>query len=482
MPKKTLNIQELLKENKRLQKELKTIKTRIQLATSANCVSAPKKIIPFFIKSQKIVQKYFESLSINPEKGMILVGGERYILVRASALSYDFLKIFKSMYADRGEDEATAIAKNLLFDMAHFLGIEDAKKFHKKMSLKTPIEKLSAGPVLFAFNGWAQVEILSHSNPVANENLYLKYSHPNSFEAESWLQENKKSTETVCIMNAGYSSGWCEESFNIPLTSVEISCKAKGDDRCTFIMAPPNKIEKYLGKVKHLHKMQKPTIPTFLERKKIEEALNNSLKEKDLLLKEVHHRVKNNLQVVASLLNLQSKTFTQNEHKDAFKESINRINSMAVIHELLYSSGDLSKIMITDFIHSLVHYIADSYPLETKIKFDVKIKTKRKVIDLDKSIPCGLILNELLSNCLKYAFKGKEIGNIQIVLKEFTLNEKETCELVVKDNGVGFPKDINISNPKSFGLQIINSLVLQLNGTFNIEVNNGTTFTVRYST
>ena len=181
---------------------------------------------------------------------------------------YDFLNTIKNLYADRGEDKALLFGKNFLFDIAHVIGMNDAKNFHAKMGLTDPIAKLSAGPVHFAYSGWAFVDILPESSPSQDENYFLTYHHPFSFEADSWIKAGKKSDFPVCIMNAGYSSGWCEESFGISLTAVEIACKAKGDDNCTFIMAPPHKIEehieRYMNKIpSDVKKKMVYDIPTF---------------------------------------------------------------------------------------------------------------------------------------------------------------------------------------------------------------------------
>src|SRR6185437_7725415 len=200
------------------------------------------------------------------------------------------------------------------------------------MKLKDPISKLSAGPVHFAYTGWAFVDILPESHPTPDDNFFIKYKHPYSFEADSWIKSGKKSETSVCIMNAGYSSGWTEASFNMPLTSVEISCRAKGDKHCKFIMAPPNKIDSYIPKNTKNNNKYAIEVPSFLEQKKIEEELNTSLAEKEFLLKEIHHRVKNNLQIISSLLNLQAQSINDPLTKEKYTESISRIKSMAIIH------------------------------------------------------------------------------------------------------------------------------------------------------
>lgn len=442
-------------------------------------VSVPNQIKPIFDKAQKTVGKYFSDLYHDPEKGTIEIHDQRYVLVRASALSYDFLNTIQNLYADRGEEEAINIGRNFLFDIAHVIGLEDAKNFHKKMKLKDPISKLSAGPVHFAYSGWAFVDILPESKPSPDENYFLKYHHPFSFEADSWLRAGKKSDQPVCVMNAGYSSGWCEASFGISLTAVEISCKARGDKNCTFIMAPPNKIESYLGKQKTSKSKKKTQIPSFLERKKIEEDVKNSLKEKEILLKEIHHRVKNNLQIISSLLNLQSLTFEDRQNREKFKESINRIKSMAIIHEMLYRSGNLSVVKIKDYFESLISFITGTYTVNTRIKTDLIVDSKSEVLDIDKAIPCGLVLNEMISNSLKYAFKNRDNGKINIHFQEFTAQKKK-YELIVEDNGVGIPKNFDLLNVESFGMQIVHSLVSQLDGSITMEIKNGTKFIIRF--
>lgn len=477
--KKLSEIEKLKAENKSLKATIKKIKAENNWPPSGNTVSVPKPMKPLFDIAQKTVGKYFSDLTHDPAKGTIEINDQRYVLVRASALSYDFLNTIKTLYADRGEKEALTIGRNFLFDIAHVIGLEDAKNFHKRMKLKDPIAKLSAGPVHFAYSGWAYVDILPESKPSPDENFFLKYNHPFSFEADSWIRAGKKSTEPVCIMNAGYSSGWCEQSFGLSLTAVEITCKAKGDKNCTFIMAPPHKIESYLGKQNKKSTAKKNIVPTFLERKKIEEEIKKSLDEKEILIKEIHHRVKNNLQIISSLLNLQSLTFDDKLHRDKFKESINRINSMAIIHEMLYRSGNLSVVKIKDYISSLMSFIINSYTLNTKIKTELKINCNQDVLDIDQAIPCGLILNEMLSNSLKYAFKGKSTGKIIITINGLK-KEKHQFELIVADDGIGITKKINFLNAETFGMQIIHSLVAQLDGTIKLDSKKGTKFIIKF--
>jgi PAS domain S-box-containing protein len=246
-----------------------------------NTVKVPKQFEPIFQKAQDYVNRYFKNRKEDPSKGTIEIFGERYILVRAASMSIDFFETIKNLYKDQGEEEAFNVARQLLFDIAHAIGRQDAKNFHKKMKLKDPIEKLSAGPVHFSHSGWAFVDIFAESRPAPDESYYLIYDHPFSFESDAWLRSARKSVFPVCVMNAGYSSGWCEESFGVPLVASEIMCRAKGDDACRFIMAHPSKIEGYIRNYlkkepKLAKKITRYEIPGFFKRKEMERALRES--------------------------------------------------------------------------------------------------------------------------------------------------------------------------------------------------------------
>jgi len=265
-----------------LEKDLSRFKEIPFRRAGGDSVIAPEPFKPIFKHAQDTVNAYFKHMQMDPSQGTIEIANERYVLMRASALSLGFLKTIKELYADRGEKEAMAIGMSFLFDIAHVVGLNDARDFHKKLGLVDPIEKLSAGPVHFAHSGWALVEILPDSKPSPDDDYFLRYNHPYSFEADSWIRSGALATEPVCIMNAGYSSGWCEESFGISLTAKEITCRARGDDICSFIMAPPTRIQKYLNELLPT----KPEIttdsmiydiPTFFKRKEEEETLQKNL-------------------------------------------------------------------------------------------------------------------------------------------------------------------------------------------------------------
>lgn len=452
-------IKELELENSNLKEQLNPF------IAQGNTVKVPENFKPIFDKAEDLVSKYFLNFETIPEEGRIEINNERYVLLRASSLSVDFFNKIKALYADKGEAAATIIGKNFLFDIAHVIGLEDAKSFQNIMNVSEPIEKLSAGPIHFAYTGWAFVDILPESNPEPNENYFLKYHHPYSFEADSWIKSGIKSDFPVCIMNAGYSSGWCEHSYGMDLTAVEISCRAMGDENCTFIMAPPDKIDEYIKKDLDLNNEDVYDVPLFFERKKAEEAIRKSLEEKDLLIKEIHHRVKNNLQIISSLLNLQSNYLNDIDSKKLFKESQNRIKTLALVHEKLHKSEDLEFVNLIDYVKSIITLLSYSYNMEhINLEYEI-IDDNFEKFNIEKAIPFGLIINEIVSNSFKYAFPDNQNGKIKcsIYLKS------EKVNLKISDDGVGFKKNFDLYNSDSLGLELIFSLVDQLDGKIDIR-------------
>ncbi|MDF2437882.1 MAG: domain S-box [Bacteroidota bacterium] len=210
------------------------------------------------------------------------------------------------------------------------------------------------------------------------------------------------------------------------------------------------------------------------EKKIAEEKIRQSLQEKEVLLKEVHHRVKNNLQVISSILNLQSSYVKDVGTLNILKESQNRIKSMAFIHESLYQTKDFSSINFSEYVVNLSHNLIQSYSnFDNEIKLNLDIQNV--FLNLDLAIPCGLIINEIISNALKYAFVDKS-ADCEIVVK--MILENEDLILVVGDNGRGLPKEIDYRNTQSLGLQLVVTLTDQLNGTIEMDSKNGTKYTI----
>jgi two-component sensor histidine kinase len=213
------------------------------------------------------------------------------------------------------------------------------------------------------------------------------------------------------------------------------------------------------------------------ERKRAEEQIKASLGEKEVLLKEIHHRVKNNLQVVSSMLHLQSRSVNDEETTEMFQESRNRVRSMALVHERLYQSKDLARVDFAKYIRGLANYLCRSYGVNTNV-IQLRTNLHDVFLGVDTAIPCGLILNELVSNCLKHAFPDGREGEIRIELRSDG-NDKFT--LMVSDNGVGLLEDLDFRDTKSLGLQLVNTLVNQLEGTIELDRRGGTAFKITFT-
>jgi len=218
------------------------------------------------------------------------------------------------------------------------------------------------------------------------------------------------------------------------------------------------------NRTRELSQINQRLLGEIAERKLVEEALNKSIKEKDVLLKEIHHRVKNNLQIVSSLLSLQSQYVNEPGSVELFKESQSRIISMALIHEKLYQTGDLTRINLSEYANELIGDLFRSYSVNTHL-MKYQIESKNILLDINTAIPCGLIINELVTNSIKHAFPDNRSGEIKIDIQCHDGN----CILKIADNGVGFPDDLDINDVKTLGLQLVTSLTKQLDGTIELD-------------
>ncbi len=211
--------------------------------------------------------------------------------------------------------------------------------------------------------------------------------------------------------------------------------------------------------------------------KEAHEQTRASVREREILLQEIHHLVKNNMQIISSLLRLQSKYIKEKKYRVLFEESQNMIRSMSLIHEKLYNSRDISRIDFKDYINDLVNNLFRSY--------DVNGSTIRSRIDIedispgmDLAIPCGLIINKLVTNSLKYAFPDGRKGEINIAFRQ---NNSNIYELFVGDNGVGISNNLDINNTDSLGLRLVTMLVNdQLEGEIDLKRDNGTNFSIKF--
>ncbi|SIO01538.1 ATP-binding protein [Chitinophaga niabensis] len=508
---KTSTLQERIRA---LEKENASLRNHYTLHADEPSVKVPAEFLPLFQKAEENVKQYFSHISLNPSQGTIEISNERYVLIRASALSKDFLGSILSLYADRGENEAFGIGRNFLFDIAHALGINDAKAFHAQMNVTDPLSKLSAGPIHFAYTGWAFVDILPESHPTPDDDYYLAYHHPFSFEADSWIRSGEKAKSPVCIMSTGYSSGWCEESFGIPLTAVEVTCRAKGDEHCTFIMSPPHKIEEHIQRFAKTHRKHRiaktpPEIPTFFVRKTMEEQMEKarqlaeeSSKAKSDFVANMSHELRTPLSAILGFTELLKKTklnSRQTEYLDAICTSGS--NLLSTINDIMdLSKLDAKKISFESVPVNLPELLQS---IEMMLASKVRHKKLEYKSNISKQLHKPLLsdsvrLTQILLNIIGNAIKFTEKGSITVgctVLDETP--QAMQVEFSVKDTGIGIPAakqqqvferftqaDTAITRKyggSGLGLAITRELVELLGGsiTLSSKPNKGTEFKVQ---
>jgi len=235
-------------------------------------------------------------------------------------------------------------------------------------------------------------------------------------------------------------------------------------------------------------------IRDITDRKRQEDLIRESLWEKEMLLKEIHHRVKNNLQVISSLLQLRAGTIKDDALREMFRESQNRVRTMALIHEKLYRSKDFAHIDFGEYIRSLVTDLFRSYETNPEA-VSFAVPGDKVLVGVDTAIPCALIVNELVSNCLKHAFPPRPGGSAGVppspgpadspwerglITVALAAGEDGKMRLVVRDNGVGFPPSVDFQHTESLGLQLVNALTEQLGGKIQMHANRGTEFQIEF--
>jgi two-component sensor histidine kinase len=207
------------------------------------------------------------------------------------------------------------------------------------------------------------------------------------------------------------------------------------------------------------------------------EAIKMALREKELFLQEAHHRIKNNLQIIASLLSLQASYIPDPHIREIFMESHDRVRSMALIHETLYQSGDMGKIDFATYVRDLASQLVRLYDVQSE-RVSLLLHIDSLLLDISKAISCGMILNELISNALKHAFPDGRTGEIRVDLRT---DASQKVTLVVRDTGIGFPVGLDFRNAESLGLQLVYTLTEQLDGTIELERRDGTVFTLTFT-
>lgn len=210
------------------------------------------------------------------------------------------------------------------------------------------------------------------------------------------------------------------------------------------------------------------------EQRKAEENIKSSLREKEVMLKEIHHRVKNNMQIISSLLRLQSRNIKNPHILETFQRSQDRIRSMALVHEGLYRSKDLSRIDFSDYIKTQMQHLFSTYGVSPE-SIGFEIDAKDVYLDINKAIPCGLIISELVSNSIKHGFPGEEKGKIMV---KMSCDKNGKIKLLVKDNGVGLNQQSDSQSTDTLGLKLVKDLVQQLQGSMEVKKDRGAEFRI----
>lgn len=445
----------------------------------------PEPFAPLFRRAQDYVERYFRSKSFRPEQGTISISGERYILLRAASMSVEFFDLVTSFYEDKGPDEARSVASNLLFDIAHAIGKADARAFHRKMGVTDPIEKLSAGPVHFSYTGWAFVDISPESRTGPGGDYFLVYDHPYSFESDTWIRSQRRSAYPVCVMNAGYSSGWCAESFGVPLVAVEIECLASGGKRCRFVMAPPSRIEEHVARYRRRGPRSRAglratrahiSIPEFFQRKRLEDELRKS---HELLEQRVRERTAALTDANAALRREVAERKRAEEARDEFlsvaahelKTPLTSLRGFAELLSMQLEGGqvpeprrltkaldaierqseklsvlvsqllDVSRLQAgrlvlerkpTDVL-ALARHVLEAAATRTR-GHTLELRAPRRITGYVDPIRLEQVITNLVDNAIKYSPAGGPVG-LGVAAKGASLR------IVVTDRGIGIPPE-----------------------------------------
>ncbi|MGB3532934.1 MAG: histidine kinase dimerization/phosphoacceptor domain -containing protein [Microcoleaceae cyanobacterium] len=215
-----------------------------------------------------------------------------------------------------------------------------------------------------------------------------------------------------------------------------------------------------------------------IERQKAEKKIQTALEEKELLLREIHHRVKNNLFIVSQLLELQSSYLDNSQLSQILKECQDRIYSMVLVHETLYKTTNLKSINFANYLKSLIYYLNQSYNTSLNSPVEIQLELQPIIINIETANPCGLIVHELISNAFKHAFNKQENRIIQVFLNQNNMNQ--IC-LQIHDNGIGFPANLNFQQVDSLGLELVRTLTQQLQATLEIDSRCGTLFKLTFT-
>ena len=232
-------------------------------------VQVPTTFEALFIEAEDRLSEWLAQRVQDPENARIEVGNERYLEIRASSLSVEFFDLVREHYGGARTPEADNVARSLLYDIASALARVDSSRLAEQMGITDAETHLALGPVHFAVTGWARVALHEGSHPVQSDDYVLIYDHLHSFESEAWLARGRASDEPVCVMNAGYSSGWCSTAYGLDLVATEVLCRGRGDPCCRFVMAPPHRLAEHVAALRVrwpelADRMRDPHVPGYL--------------------------------------------------------------------------------------------------------------------------------------------------------------------------------------------------------------------------
>jgi len=468
-------------------------------------VRVPDSMQGLFAAAEEVVSRFFRERVDDPAHGTIEIHGERYVLVRGAALSVEFFDLVRSLYGPEKSGEADEFARTILFDLAHAVGKTDARNFHDKMQLTDPIAKMSAGPVHFAHTGWAFVDIFPESRPSPDERFYLVFDHPYSFESDAWVRAGRASVFPVCIMNAGYSSGWCEASFGQSLVSAEILCRGKGDHTCRFIMAPPERISARIDEYIAAHpelatRAAGFRIPDFFARKREEEALKKRQEELERGLRQsqkiealgrlaggIAHDFNNIVSVVLGQAMLAQRRVKPTDPlaKDLAKIVAAAERAASLTQQLLaFGRSQVARNEVLDLngvVENIAHMIEQV--IGDDIEFSLQLAPDAGSVNADRTQ-----LEQVLMNLAVNARDAMPSGGR---LSVGTARRDDSVELTVADTGVGMSEEVRSRAFEPFfttkgqqgtglGLSTVYGIVANGNGSIVIdsELGAGCTFKI----
>ena len=206
-------------------------------------VRVPAPMRPAFELAEALVKSKFEDLELDPSQGTIHVGGERYVLVRADSFYLGWMSALRGTFGDEA-------ASGFIYNTGREIGRSDSTSFSQRLALTDGVARLASGPVHFAHAGWAFVEIFEDSVPAVDDSFFLHYVHPNTFETEVLRARGLHSSTCACLFSAGYSAGWCSEAFGVEVHAREITCLARGDSVCEFVMAPEGRLDEHEARLR----------------------------------------------------------------------------------------------------------------------------------------------------------------------------------------------------------------------------------------